>query len=259
MHEEEQQLTGGNVGDVSRRGDRVYRTAGSWTPGIQRLMRHLRDSGLEWVPEPLGMDERGREVLSFMPGDVPSYPMPAYVWEDQTLVDAAAMLRRLHDATTDYIDPDAQWRQSAREPVEVICHNDFAPYNMVFRDGRLVGMIDFDMASPGPRLWDLAYLAYRIVPLTDPSNPDGFGFGEGERLKRLASLVDAYGMPYPVANVLNIAQDRLRHLAAFSEDLAEETGRDELRDHAALYRADVEYVEALIGRGNLSWTNEPSP
>lgn len=245
---DEEALTGGNVGEVTRRGDRVYRTAGTWTPAIQRLLAHLRANGIAGVPEPLGIDERGREVVSFMPGDVPGYPMPAYVWDKQTLVDSARLLRRLHDATAGYADRDAQWRQPAREPAEVICHNDVAPYNMVFEDERLTGLIDFDMASPGPRLWDLAYLAYRIVPLTDPANLDGFAFDEGERLARLGTLLDAYGMHFPVIDVLRMAQERLRHLAMFSEDLAEETGRDELRDHAALYRADEGYVEGLLGR-----------
>src|SRR5690606_2642230 len=133
--------------ETTRHGDRVYRTAGPWTPGVQRLMRHLRDAGLDWVPEPLGIDDRGREIVRFMPGTVPNYPLPAYVWDERTLVDAARMLRQLHDATTGYRDPNAQWRQPVHEPVEAICHNDFAPYNMVFREGRLAGLIDFDMAS----------------------------------------------------------------------------------------------------------------
>ena len=53
-----------------------------------------------------------------------------------------------------------------RAPVEVICHNDFATYNLVFDGENVVGVIDWDFASPGPRLWDIAYLAYRIVPLS---------------------------------------------------------------------------------------------
>src|SRR5690606_32121204 len=81
----EEMLSGGNDGQTTRHGDRVYRTAGPWTPGVQRLMRHLRDAGLDWVPEPLGMDDRGREIVQFLPGEVPNYPLPAYVWNERTL------------------------------------------------------------------------------------------------------------------------------------------------------------------------------
>ncbi len=38
---------------------------------------------------------------------------------------------------------------------------------MVFHQGNLRGLIDFDTASPGPRVWDLAYLAYQLVPFTE--------------------------------------------------------------------------------------------
>lgn len=242
----EERLSGGNDGETTREGDRVYRTAGTWTPGIQRLMRHLRDSGLDWVPEPLGIDGRGREIVQFLPGTVPNYPMPAYVWEERTLVDAARMLRALHDATIGYRDPDAHWRQPLHEPVEVICHNDVAPYNMVFRDGRLAGLIDFDMASPGSRLWDLAYLAYRLAPLSDPGNVEAGPYGTEAQVARVGRLVDAYGEPFALVDVLRMAQERLHDLARYSDEAAVRNGTPELHEHAALYRSDVAYIESMI-------------
>ncbi|HWV34798.1 MAG TPA: aminoglycoside phosphotransferase family protein [Thermomicrobiales bacterium] len=151
-----ERLSGGSMNDVFRVGDMVLRTAGPWTPAIHRLLRHLRAEGLDWVPEPRGTTDNGMETLDFIEGIVPTYPMPAWVWQESILVDTARKLRALHDATATYSDPEAQWRFPRHEPAEVICHNDFAPYNMVFRQGQCVGVIDFDMASPGPRLWDLA-------------------------------------------------------------------------------------------------------
>jgi hypothetical protein len=247
MGGDEQVLSGGNDGETTRQGDRVYRAAGPWTPGVQRLMRHLREAGLGWVPEPLGIDERGREMVRFVPGDVPNYPMPGYVWEERVLVDAARMLRALHDATAGYVDPEARWRQPAHEPVETICHNDVAPYNMVFREGRLAGLIDFDMASPGSRLWDVAYLAYRLAPLSAPGNAEAGPFGTEEQLARLGMLVEAYGMPFALGDVLRMAQARLVDLARYSEAAAARTGNGELREHADLYRSDAVYIEGVIG------------
>ena len=157
-------LGGGNMNDVVRVGDTVVRTAGPWTPTVQLLLEHLRRRGFDRAPRPLGV-EGAREVLEYLPGTVPRYPMPAWMWAEPVLADAARLLRRWHDASADFAAVDAIWQQPAREPAEVVCHNDWSPHNLVFADGRVTGVIDVDMASPGPRVWDVAYLATRLVPL----------------------------------------------------------------------------------------------
>lgn len=48
----------------------------------------------------------------------------------------------------------------------------FRSLPLMFKGGRSTGVIDFDTASPGPRIWDMAYPAYRSIPLTSPDNPD---------------------------------------------------------------------------------------
>ena len=78
----------------------------------------------------------------------------------------------------------------------------------------LVGAIDFDTASPGPRIWDLAYLAYRLVPLTAPGNPDAVRADE-DRAARLERLCAAYGGDGPDA-VIATAARRVDELAAFT-------------------------------------------
>ena len=172
MEDEEVVLAGGNMSAVVRVGDTVRRTAGPWTPTINALMRHLRAAGFDRVPEPLGLDDHGREVISLLPGSPATYPLPAFAWSDETLITVAHALRAFHDASAGFGFPEARWQWPAHEPAEVICHNDFAPYNLMFEGGRLTGVIDLDLASPGPRVLDMAYATYRLVPLTDPGNPD---------------------------------------------------------------------------------------
>ena len=185
----EEPLAGGNMGPVSRRGDEVLRTAGPWTANVHRLLQLCADSGIEGIPRPLGYTEDGRERLSYLPGTVPAYPMPDWVWTEQVLDDAAHLLRSLHDASVPLAGVTDGWRSPVRQPAEVVCHNDFAPYNLVFDDGRLVGVIDFDYCSPGSRIWDLAYLAYRIAPLGALAR-----FTGSERAARLQRLLDTYGL-----------------------------------------------------------------
>ncbi len=224
-------LLGGNSNAPVRFGDRVHRTAGPWTPTVHAWLAHLRSRGVDLVPEPFGFDEQGREVLEFLHGAVPAYPLPDLVWSDAFLVDAARLLRRLHDASAGFPREGAVWQQPAREPDEVVSINDFAPYNLVLRNGRIAGVIDLDQASPGPRVRDVAHLAYRLVPLTAPGSRDGRTSGARERGRRLRLLADAYGDIAPAA-VLVAAVPLLDDVA----DHAEGAGRT---DHAALYRADA--------------------
>ena len=227
-------LAGGNMGPVERIGGRVRRVSGAWSPSVHRLLRHCRAAGLTGVPEVLELTD-GHELLSFLPGDVPAYPMPKWVWTDEALTSSAQMLRQFHDSTAG-CDRNGPWRSAAHEPTEVICHNDFAPYNLVYRSGRAVGIIDFDYASPGPRLWDLAYLAYRIVPMsTDTAD----GFTAAERRDRLSAVLHAYGTSASEADLQATVVLRLHELATFSESMATTLDNPDLLDHAAQYRTDA--------------------
>jgi phosphotransferase family enzyme len=245
--EQEEELAGGNMGGAVRVGVSVRRRAGVWSPTIQRLLRHLRQHGLDWVPEPLGRDQDGRDSVSYLAGEVPQYPLPAWSWSEDILTDAAWHLAQLHAAGADFDITDASWQIPAHEPVEVICHNDFAPYNMVFAQGRLTGVIDWDTASPGPRVWDLAYLAYRLVPLTDPANGDGPDIDMGRRTRRLRLLCDTYsrchGHEVGPAAVLPVAVQRLHDLAHFTQARAD-AGQEGLRSHVDLYRRDAAWISA---------------
>ncbi|WP_375399419.1 phosphotransferase [uncultured Amnibacterium sp.] len=253
---DEERLSGGNWNAPVRRGAAVHRESGPWSASVHALLRHVRGRGIDWLPEPLGFDEQGREVLSFLPGDVPQYPMPDRVWSEAVLLDAGRRLRDYHDACGGFPMEGRIWQQPAHEPVEVVCHNDFAPYNFVFRGDVLVGVIDVDQASPGPRLWDLAYLGYRLIPLADPSNPDLPVFDRATLLERLDLLCGAYGDGADSDSVLHILPARLRELA---DSTASRAGaRPELGAHADLYRRDAAWVERELLDAKRQLKDRPS-
>jgi len=231
-------LAGGNMGTVTRLGDEVRRQAGPWTANVHRLLRAFADAGIEATPRPLGFTADGRERLSFLPGTVANEPA-AWLWSDAVLTGVARLVRRLHDASVPLATLSDGWRSPVHSPAEVVCHNDVAPYNLVFDDGRPTGLIDFDYASPGPRAWELAYLAYTLVPLN--SEPV---FTASERATRLHALVRAYGPGPSAGDVLAAVPLKLDELAAFSDRMAAELGHPDLRLHAAGYRADAGRLRA---------------
>lgn len=233
---DEEQLSGGNMEPVVRVGDTVRRVAGSWTPAVHVLLRTLTDAGVRGVPRVRGFDDQGREVLDFLPGETLSEVCAGEQWSDAVLDAAGALLRSIHDASEPLVgDESLTWRSPRREPAEVICHNDFATYNLIIRDGELAGVIDFDFASPGSRLWDLAYLAYRIVPFAE----DAAGATALDRDERLAALIRAYGIDCEPADVVAVAVERLDDLALFTRDRARATRRTDFLEHAAMYERDA--------------------
>lgn len=244
-------LTGGNMNAVVRRGDAVHRTAGPWTPTIHRLLEHLADQGIGCLPRPLGFDEQGREMLTYLPGIVPSYPLPPWVWADQVLDETGTLLARFHQVSATFDRTDAVWQLPSHRPAEVICLNDMAPYNMVFDDGRrLRGLIDLDTASPGPRVWDLAYLAYRLVPLSQAEDTGIGPISREERQRRLDLLAGAYAaagdqVTIPTTDILSAAVDRLDDLASFTADRAA-GGAVHVAPHVEIYRADAAWIASVL-------------
>ena len=197
MLEDETPLPGGNVTAVVRVGTTVRRATGPWSAAVHSLLRHLEARGFDGAPRFRGLDGQGREILTFMPGEVGRYPLPLYMWSDAVLVGAARLLGRYHDATLDYgPPPEAHWQMAYPDPAqhEVLCHNDFAPYNLTFVDEQPVGIIDFDWAGPGPRRWDLAYAAYRFVPVSYAQDIIALGLADpAAQARRLALFCEAYG------------------------------------------------------------------
>jgi hypothetical protein len=197
--DEELLLPGGSTSDVTRIGATVRRPTGYWTPAVHDLLLHLEASGFVESPRALGTDERGREVLSFIDGETTARgPWPSWVWAEDTLVQAGRLLRRYHQAVATFSRTRRRWLAgpASVSPNQVVCHNDFAPYNVVYRNGRLVGMIDWDWAGPAAPEWDLAMAAFAWVPLFDPAiaarleprPPTDIG-------ARLRLLLDSYGLP----------------------------------------------------------------
>jgi hypothetical protein len=174
---EEVLLTGGRITQgVTRMGNTVRRPTGPHTPFVHSLLRHLEKVGFEGAPRVLGIDERGREIVTFIEGHVPP---DLATWSDEQLVGAAALIRDFHDATAGSALAGAE---------EVVCHNDLSPCNTVFVKGMPAAFIDFDEAAPGPRSQDLGYAMWLFLDL----GPDGADTrAQGRRIRMMC---EAYGL-----------------------------------------------------------------
>lgn len=194
---EEEVLHGGtaNRGQVVRVGDTVRRPQRSTSPATHALLRHLADVGFDGAPRFLGVDDRGREMLSFLPGTPVVPPYPDWALTDEALVSVAHLLRAYHQAAAGFDPAPHTWPPSPPGAfVEgLVSHNDPNLDNVVFRHGRAVGLIDFDLASPGSRLWDVACAARLWAPLRPDNAIDDDR--RGRTLARFRLFVDSYGVP----------------------------------------------------------------
>jgi hypothetical protein len=194
----EERLPGGRLTIVNRVGDTVRRQPMPWSHEVQRLLTHVRRQGFLLVPEPLGFDGEGREVLRYIQGETSATvtPWPGSLWSDELLIEVGKAVAAYHRAVADFVpSQNAQWQYRPRAllPGEIICHHDFAPYNAVFRESHLLGIIDWEGAGPGTIKEEIAFLAWQWVPLSPPHReiPDGSN-PDVDQVARLRLLLDSY-------------------------------------------------------------------
>lgn len=182
---------------VVRIGKTIRRPLEPWSASVHALLDHL--SGKDFpAPEFLGVDDQGRETLTAIDG-VSGPDGWAQVVPEDGLRATARLLRRYHDAVADFHFEPLPWAgvEGPSAADAILCHGDFGPWNLVWRDGEPVGVIDWDYAWPQTALHDVCYALEYVTPFRDdaeylrwlryPERPD--------RRRRIAIFADAYGLP----------------------------------------------------------------
>jgi hypothetical protein len=207
----------------------VHKPARPWTPTVHALLRHLEDVGFDGAPRARGLDDQGREMLTYLPGDTigDQEPWPAWVWRESTLVQVGQWLRRLHDATASFVPPaDETWSiGGTMRPGLIVGHQDAAPYNAVMDGDRLIGFFDWDIAAPSSREFDLALSALWWVPLGPRRAVEDLGLGFrdfDDRARRVHLLLGAYGYDPDRQEFGAVVVARARRQAAAIREMAED-------------------------------------
>lgn len=187
-----------------------------------QLLRHLQKRNVPLVPRLLGSDAR-YEYLTFLPGKAVFRPWPDAVrgrgaaW----LTDLGGWLRTYHDAVRGFRVQNAAFLWGPDEPGEgmLVTHGDLGPWNCLHHEGRLTGVIDWDLVRYGDPLDDVAELALEAVPLHARLNETLGEVGRALLESGLELLCQAYGIS---------AQDVLGHVPVYLQ-----TVTDDMRDRAA--------------------------
>ncbi|TMF67678.1 MAG: aminoglycoside phosphotransferase family protein [Chloroflexi bacterium] len=261
----EERLGGGrSTTGVVRIGETLRRPVGPWTPTIHAFLRHLHASGFAAAPEVFGLDDQGREILSYIPGEtwgdhidpdepktelVTVRPWPEATRSESALAEIGRLYSDLHRAARGFRPTAPIWREYElpMHEGEVVCHGDAGPWNVVYREGLPVALIDWDGAQPNLPINDLATIAWSFVPL----GPDDFlhacGFTEPfATARRLRVLCEAYGLADRLAILpaLNLVKQLAPMKLRYWQPIPPRTGAAHLRFAAR----DLDWLEDNTGK-----------
>jgi Phosphotransferase enzyme family len=191
-------LAGGATHEsVVRVGDTVRRPAGPNAQLVRDVLLRLERARFDAAPRWLGVDEDGRDILSWLEGETFTErgrmhpyvgdPLVRVTFTDDQLRAVFRLLRRYHDAFGD----------------DMLCHGDFGPWNLVWRVGLPVGIIDFDQLHRGDASEDVAYALRTFV---------SYGLSESEPaelVRRTRLALDAYGRAFDVPLLLADEYERV--------------------------------------------------
>lgn len=200
----EEPLLGGDVTEgVVRSGDTVRRPRSAASERTRELLMHLERVGFRGAPQFLGIDDRGRDVLSFVEGEVAGRPAPEWVASDDRAASVASLVRAYHDAVVSFGVPDSFADAAAPNPPgsplplpvpnELIGHRDVTLENVVFRDGVACALIDFDLARPSSRADDICNMLQWWAPW-QPVQDRPEALADVDERARTVLMLDAYGL-----------------------------------------------------------------
>jgi hypothetical protein len=186
-------LVGGDVNVVVRVGDTVRRPQGP--AAVRALLEWYERVGFDGAPRFLGLDEQGREILSFVEGEPAFAPVP---YNDDIVGAIGRLLRRAHDAQDGFARSVEDWDDHVPGPGggggEVIGHCDLFWTNVIFRSGLPFALIDWELAAPTSRVLDVALAATYWAGVRVDRQLLDWGLPLDRRGDRLRLLCDGYGL-----------------------------------------------------------------
>lgn len=189
-------------GSVVRIGDGIRRKAPLTNGLVVPLLCYLEKVGFAGAPRVLDASDPAFPLFEFLHGEV-----PALGWfGDPVLIAAAQLIRRYHDATRPLLS-----KIKGQADGDVICHNDLAPFNCVFRGGMPIALIDFEAAAIGRWLNDLAYATWMWLNLGDPR------ISAMTQASRIGVFAGAYGVKIGAMDLVQAIISEQAKLASYCE------------------------------------------
>ncbi|BCE01851.1 phosphotransferase [Marinicellulosiphila megalodicopiae] len=255
------ELSGGREDAIYLSENQVHRPLNPWSSSMHKLLIYLHENGFTQCPKFI-RTESNQEILSFIEGGSYNYPLVGEIASLEVLISAAKTLKAFHEQSAKFIQStqveSLPWMLDLQSPIEVVCHGDFAPYNVAIKNNQVTGIFDFDTCHPAPKLWDIAYAVYCWAPFKTKTD-DALGT-LNEQIHRAKVFCDAYDLSQKErVELVTMMIKRLEALVKFminQADLQDIQFQRNIQDeHHLSYLSDIEYLKLhadLIRKGILT-------
>ncbi|ULH14067.1 aminoglycoside phosphotransferase family protein (plasmid) [Deinococcus sp. KNUC1210] len=226
----------------------VRRPRGYWSTAVHDLLHWLDRAGFGLSPKPVQLDAHF-EYLRFVDGADQAWPLLPLIQSLEGARAAGVFARRLESTLATYEAPErARWQLPTTTPVQgPVQHGDVGPWNLLWDSerGEICGLIDWDLAGPGPAGYDSGVLAWFMVPVMDDARAYQRGFGTPiDRAARLRAYCDGYGVSCNemLDRVMAAQQELSNRILSASEDDPPTYAALKKLDLVEQFRGDMEFA-----------------
>lgn len=164
-------LRGGylNDGKVMKQGKYVVRRQDHpWPRAVDEALHELASRGFKHCPQPVARIDACSVMLTYLPGRALGNPVPRWAASSGTLVRATRFVSEFsiaaHNMRPSVTNSD--WLSPSIPDGDDLVHGDPHPTNLIFSVLRQpTGLIDFELATLGPGIWNLVSLIFTWAPL----------------------------------------------------------------------------------------------
>lgn len=179
--------------NVFKKDNMVIKPLERWSSNIHSFLSFLYQNNLP-VQKLIKIDDKN-EYFEYIEGE----QIHPYRWTNESLNDIGDFIKRLHNIEKKFdYNEKMEWKPWYLREIgtpNIISHGDIAPWNVITKDGKLIGLIDWEYTGPIDPLIELARICWLFPQLHDDDIGKKYNLPSPKiRGKQVKIILDAYGL-----------------------------------------------------------------
>lgn len=161
------------------------------------FLKFMESVGYDKVPKIIEINKNEKDIFTYIPGNTAKY---VFEMSEEEIKEVLLELKRINNLSKDKFEKD-----------KVCVHGDLSPQNVVFKDKKLVGIIDWDSCYIGPEYYDFIYVFWIWC------NVGKYGRDNEKLFCKLKKMLEIYGadsiFKHDFANkIRQVMESRLKNI-----------------------------------------------